>query len=232
MKNDEQPAAYPNGQLVKRIPFSLWGLIHGNPSLLMLVSEIRSTLKDCQTVLDVGCGNFSPLRFLPQSHVVGMDGYTPAIEEACRSGTHNEYFRGNVLQIGKLFPDRRFDACVALDVIEHLPKEDGWQMLTDMERLATKRVIIFTPNGFIPQNSQNGDLQEHLSGWTAGEMRQRGYRIFGMYGPKSLRGEYHKIKHQPRAFWLLVSFLGHYFYTHSHPEKAAAIFCVKELNKR
>jgi hypothetical protein len=195
----------------------------------MLVREIRSHLRGCQMVLDVGCGDFSPMSYLSGFHLVGVDGYPPAVEEAKGRGTHDEMLLGNVLQLGELFRDRRFDACVALDVIEHLKKEDGWRMLEDMERLATRRVIIFTPNGFIPQRSQHGDLQEHLSGWTAEEMRSRGYKVFGMYGPKKLRGEYHRIKWQPRVFWVMVSLFCHYAYTRTRPEKAAAIFCVKEI---
>ena len=185
--------------------FSLLGEGLSNPSLPIFVKEIRFALAGCQTVLDVGCGNCSPMRFLEHTHLVGVDGYAPALDEARRHGTHNEFVLGDVKRIADLFPNRRFDACIALDVIEHLQKEDGWRMLEAMERLATRRVVIFTPNGFVPQKSKDGDLQEHLSGWTADEMRPRGYRVFGMYGPKSLRGEYHRIKYQPRPFWVLLS---------------------------
>src|SRR5437660_750671 len=129
-------------------------LISSNPSLLMLVGELRSTLKGCRTVLDIGCGNASPLRFIPELRLTGLDGYAPALEEAWRMRTHDEFVSGSVLKIGELFGDRRFDACVALDVVEHLQKDDGWRMLEQMERLATKRVVIFTPNGFIPQKSE------------------------------------------------------------------------------
>jgi hypothetical protein len=158
-----------------------------------------------------------------------VDGYAPALEDARKAGTHNEYVLGNVKTVAELFPNRRFDACVALDVIEHLVKADGFRMLEEMERLASRRVIIFTPNGFVPQKSKNGDLQEHLSGWSTGEMRERGYQVFGACGPKSFRGEYHVIKYKPRVVWSGISFLAHYLYSRSAPEKAAALFCVKQL---
>ena len=214
---------------VSRTLSGLWPHWLTNPSLLTLIGELRSTLRHCQTVLDVGCGNSSPLRFLPKLHLVGLEGYAPALEEARRARTHDEYFSGDVKQLGDLFSSRRFDACVALDVIEHLQKDDGWRMLADMERLATRRVIIFTPNGFMPQRSQHGDLQEHFSGWTAEDMRQRGYRVLGMLGAKPLRGEYHQIRYRPRMFWSVVSALSHYCYTRARPESAAAIFCVKSV---
>jgi ubiquinone/menaquinone biosynthesis C-methylase UbiE len=221
-----QPAV---GSERSRQHFDLWRESMANPSLMSFVREIRSTLRECKTVLDVGCGNCSPMRFVDEAYLVGVDGYQPALKEAREHGTHNEYVLGDVKAIGGLFPNKRFDACVALDVIEHLEKEDGWRMLEAMERLADRRVIIFTPNGFVPQKSKNGDLQEHLSGWTAEEMRARGYRVLGMYGPKGLRGEYHRIRYQPRPFWVLVSLFCHYLHTRVRPEKSAAIFCVKVL---
>jgi len=103
-------------------------------------------------------------------------------------------------------------------------------MLEAMEQLATKRVVIFTPNGFIPQQSKNGDLQEHLSGWLPEEMRQRGYTVTGMHGPKGLRGEYASLKYRPKAFWGVWSVAAHYLHTRRHPEKSFSIFCCKKLD--
>lgn len=199
-----------------------------NPSLFMLMKELRSALSGCDTVLDVGCGNISPMRFVNCRKLVGVDGYAPSLEEARKNGTHDEYCLADVRKIGTLLGNRRFDACVALDVIEHLPKEDGWKMVEQMEQLSTGLVIIFTPNGFMPQRSKNGDLQEHLSGWTADEMRAKGYKVYGMYGPKQFRGEYHMINRQPRILWLLASFFRHYTGTLNQPEQAAAILCIKD----
>jgi hypothetical protein len=214
---------------LSRASFSLWPEGYANPALGGVVGRLRSSLAGCHTVLDVGCGKSSPLRFVPGPHLVGVDGYGPAIEEARAGRTHDEFLSGDVRKLTELFPDRKFDACVALDVIEHLPKEDGWLMLKSMEKLAKKRVVIFTPNGFVPQRSQDGDLQEHLSGWTAEDLRPLGYQVMGMCGPKSLRGEYHRIKHKPRAFWALLSTIADFTYTRSHPASAAAILAVKNL---
>jgi hypothetical protein len=200
------------------------------PWLAILVREIRSALSGCKTLLDVGCGSDSPMRFLDRGHLVGLEGYAPVMDKARRNCTHDELILGDVKLLADLFPVRRFDACVALDVIEHLQKDDGWHMLENLERLATRKVVILTPNGFLPQMSKEGDLQEHLSGWTADEFRGRGYRVLGMNGPKSMRGEYHRMKYRPRAFWSLVSILAHHLYTRAHPEKAAAILCVKDLS--
>lgn len=200
-----------------------------NPGLLAVVAQLRRDLRDCKSVLDLGCGYNSPARFLNGRHLVGIDGYEPDLERARQRGTHDEYICGDVRRAAELVPGRRFDACIALDVIEHLTKEDGWQMLKAMEQIAVKKVIIFTPNGFVPQFSENGDLQQHLSGWETGEMRQVGYRVVGMNGPKSLRGEKASIKYRPRLFWITVSLLGQCIYSRRRPETAFSIYCSKEL---
>ncbi len=62
-------------------------------------------------------------------------------------------------------------------------------------------------------------------------MREHGYSVIGMFGRKSLRGEYHRLVRQPRTFWLIVSVLTHFLQTKKHPEQAAAIFCVKHIQK-
>lgn len=215
---------------MSRAAFKLWPEGLANPALPTLVGQLRAAVEGCATILDVGCGKSSPLRFVSNGHLVGVDGFVPAVEDARRLGTHDEFIVGDVKNLTGLFGGKKFDACVALDVIEHLPKEDGWRMLDAMEKLANKRVVIFTPNGFVPQHSKDGDLQEHLSGWTAEDLRPRGYEVFGMCGPKSLRGEYHIIKYKPRPFWALVSLAADYSYSRRHPETAAAILAVKKLS--
>lgn len=200
------------------------------PGVWPLLRELRRTLRDCHSVLDVGCGSSSPLRTLPAKMLVGVEGFEPALQEAKAHATHDELLLGDARGLRSLLGERRFDACVALDLIEHLPKEDGWRFLDDLEYVATQRVVIFTPNGFLPQRGQ-GDLQEHLSGWTPQEMRSRGYDVIGFYGHKSLRGEYHQLKHRPKVFWAVISLLSQACIARHHPEKAAAIYCVRDVSK-
>ena len=217
---------------MKRQQFSLWREALINPAFMALVLEIRRSLEGCATILDLGCGDNSPMRFIHAAKLTGVDGYAPSIQAAEKQGTHDEYHLADVRTVDELFGERRFDACIALDVIEHLEKQDGLRMLESMERLATKRVVIFTPNGFVPQKSKNGDLQEHLSGWLPDEMRERGYIVTGMHGPKNLRGEYASLKHSPKVFWGAISVMAHYLYTRRNPEKSFSIFCCKKIDKR
>lgn len=216
---------------MSRHHFDFWKETGGNLALGELIRQLRQTTRDCQSVLDLGCGDSSPARLLRNASLVGVDGYEPSVKAARQQGTHDEVVLGDVRKADQLFPGRRFDACIALDVIEHLPKEDGWRMLEAMERLATKVVVIFTPNGFVPQKSRNGDLQEHLSGWLPEEMKAHNYQVIGMHGPKGLRGEYAALRYRPKLIWGAVSLLGHYIYARRRPQAAFSIYCWKRMDR-
>jgi SAM-dependent methyltransferase len=209
-----------------------WSLLknEADPGQILVKLALRKALLGCQTVLDVGCGITPTLRQLRVPRHVGIEGYRPAFEEAQRQNTQDEIVCGDIRNLTDYFKPGQFDACVALDVIEHLPKADGLKLMQDMELVARRKVVFFTPNGFLPQRqSADSDLQAHFSGWEAEEMRSHGYDVFGMLGPKSLRGEYHLLKRRPKIFWSMVSTLDQIFRIHRRPEKAAAILCVKAL---
>ncbi len=202
-----------------------------DPAQIVVKLALRKSLTGSESVLDVGCGVSSAMRLIGIPRLVGIEGYQPAVEQARKLKTHDEIIHGNVQELDRFFQPKQFDACVALDVIEHLIKPDGVKMMKDLERIAKKRVVLFTPSGFLPQrHAANDDLQEHLSGWEAAEMAGYGYRVLGLLGPKNLRGEYHAIKGRPRVFWGVISLLSHFLWTRTHPEKAAAILCVNNLS--
>jgi len=184
----------------------------------------------CVSLLDVGCGFNSPVSSLRQrpKYMVGIDGFAPAIEESRAKGIHEEYHRMPLLEIGNKFKPESFDCILASDVIEHFTKEEGISLIEQMERIARKKVIIYTPNGFLPQGEEYGNpMQRHLSGWTAREMERLGYRIVGIQGFRCLRGEMARIKWRPYRFWYMVSLLSQ-FITKNHPAWAFRILCVKE----
>lgn len=199
-----------------------------DPAQILTRLALRKALVGCETVLDVGCGKSMNLRWLGVKHATGIDGYAPDLEEARRQNTHDKLILGNVLALDNLFKPDQFDAVIAMDVIEHLTKEDGLRLMQAMEKISRCKVVLFTPSGFLPQyHLEKSDLQEHLSGWEAAEMKQHGYQVIGMLGPKILRGEFHLLKWRPKFFWGGVSLLGHFLWTRWVPPKAAAILCVK-----
>ena len=201
-----------------------------DPAQILVRLALRRALAGCESVLDVGCGAHCwTFRELGFSNTTGIEAYEPAFQEAVRLNTHDHLVLGDARNLERWFEPRQFDACVAVDVIEHLRKEDGLRVMRQMEQIARQRVVFFTPSGFLPQGHRTpGDLQSHLSGWEPREMRAYGYRVSGYLGPKHLRGQHHLLI-RPALPWGVVSLFGHLLWTRYHAEAAAAMLCVKSL---
>jgi hypothetical protein len=185
----------------------------------------------CESLLDVGCGGKSPIvRFSGRiAHTVGIDSHMPSIERSRAEGIHTNYIHVNIAEIGSRFEERSFDCVVVLDVIEHFEKADGLRLLDTVERIARKKVVVFTPNGFLSQSpTADNPHQLHRSGWSPAEMRARGYEVRGIGGWRPLRGRYALPRVRP--FWLTecLSLLTEPFFE-SRPEHAFQILCTKRI---
>lgn len=200
--------------------------IGDSPYYGMIAWELRGM----ESVLDVGCGSNSPLAKVKKHfYSVGVDIHKPSVSQSRKNKIHDDYKIGNVLDIDKLFKAKQFDAVVALDLIEHLPKQKGRELLIQMTKLAKKKIILLTPNGFIQQIPYDGnEFQKHLSGWDVDDFRKMGFRVYGMRGLKWLRGEYATIKWKPWIFWAAVSTISEalvFFF----PRLANQLFVVKDI---
>lgn len=213
--------------ILRRVDRWLFGRFEGAYPRLLGASVIG----DCETLLDVGCGASSPVSSFSRrlKQTVGVDAHDGSIEASRAKGIHSDYRLMDALDIDRHFAPRSFDCVVALDLIEHLGKEQGLELISKMERIAIRRVIIFTPNGFLPQGETDGNvLQRHLSGWDVDEMRGLGYKVIGVNGLKGLRGEYARVRWRPTVFWERVSNLTQPL-VEGRPERAFQLLCVKRL---
>lgn len=157
------------------------------------------------SALDIGAGTFSVLSDLRgQLRSTAIDAFAPSVEAARAAGLHDDYVVGDVLEHD--FGGATFDAVVANEVIEHLDRRTGLELLQRLEHLATKVIIITTPNGFQPQGGEHGNpRQRHRSGWFANDFRGLGYEVAGIYGPKLLRGYAGRLRWRGARFWVPVS---------------------------
>ncbi len=91
------------------------------------------------------------------------------------------------------FDDNSFDLVIACDVLEHLPKHDGFFLLYEIERITSTMGFIFSPNGFLKQSPNVRNAHNaHISSWTPREMldfkwqKHRGHSgfrfLFATYG--------------------------------------------------
>lgn len=73
------------------------------------------------------------------------------------------------------------DIGVALDVLEHLPKEDGEKFLDTIDSSITKRMVILVPkepDGFHRKNPTPDNIfNEHISHWREEDFITRGYKV-------------------------------------------------------
>ena len=201
------------------------------------VSVLKKELKDCQSVLDLGCGPDSPLQYCKNiKHSIGVEAFQPYLDESQKKGIHNEYIKKNIGEIE--FEENSFDAVILMEVIEHMEENVGLEVLKKIESWARYKVIISTPNGFFPQKIvDNNPMQVHLSGWDTKKMKSLGFsKILGLAGLKYLRAEidhdsmdaelFISMKYKPKFFWFIIATLSQMF-TYHFPNFAFGLFCVK-----
>lgn len=193
--------------------------------------ELKRAVGGCKDILDLGCGKSSLLKFFPADiRKEGVELYGPYLEESRSLGIHNRYHQMDILEAGDHFAEDSFECVYAGDVIEHLEKDDGHKLIEAMEKIASKRVIIYTPNGFLPVGERDGnELYRHRSGWSVSEMRALGFDIIGTSGWKVLRGDDAGVRWRPKIFWRVVSDMTQWF-TRRRPESAKQILCVKRMD--
>ncbi len=206
------------------------------------VHGLQRYLADCDRVLDLGCGASSPLPWCGAAWSVGIDVYRPSLYASAQARLHTEYVLGDVSNLP--FGSRTFDAVILIDVLEHLERGAAASLLRRAAELARRRVIVTTPNGFLPQRDLKGNpWQRHRSGWTVTDMRRLGYRAHGLAGLKLLRSEntandpqapdaiYGTIRWRPRRLWLLISALSQ-IVTWYVPRASFEVFYVLDLHPR
>lgn len=192
--------------------------------------KLQEELSEMKTVLDVGCGDSSPLRKVRKTFFsMGVDVHRDSITKSRKLKIHDAYKICDVLTIDKLFEPKSFDAVIALDVVEHFEKKDGLKLIKVMEGIAKKKVIIFTPFGFTQQHVYDNNLyQEHKSGWYIRDFEKMGYKIYGMRGFRFVRGEYATIKYRPWLFWGAISTISQ-FLVYNYPKFAYQLLAVKKM---
>jgi 2-polyprenyl-3-methyl-5-hydroxy-6-metoxy-1,4-benzoquinol methylase len=147
---------------------------------------ILNELKDCESVLDLGCGDHSIVQYANIPFSVGVELFEPYIIKSKKKGIHTKYIKEDVAEIK--FEPKSFDAVIALEVLEHLPKNKSVELINKMNNWARKKVIITTPNGYCPMHEIDGNiLQEHQSEWKAKDYEELGLEVYGTMGLKLFR---------------------------------------------
>lgn len=194
------------------------------------IEHLKREFSDCNTVLDLGCGYNSQIQYCNVPFSVGVELFEPYLQESKKKGIHNQYIKTDIRKV-ELKP-KSFDAILCSEVLEHLTKEEGYELIKKMEKWARKKIIITMPNGYLWQNGyDNNPLQEHKSGWSTEELERLGFKVYGINGWKKLRGYKGSVKYKPTLLWGIIANLTQKI-TYRHPKYAFQLFAVKETGDK
>jgi hypothetical protein len=117
-----------------------------------LIDRNRELLDPQHSILEIGCGQHGIAHYLKRP-VTGIELHP--IQSQCEWLT---LLQGDALNLQ--FPDGQFDYVVCVDVLEHIPPADRQRAISEMLRVAGKRLILSCP---IRQHGEVGEAQ--LAAW-------------------------------------------------------------------
>jgi len=150
-----------------------------------LIIEIVRTLSP-RSILDVGVG-FGKYGFLLREYMELWDESTKAygvwnikidgIEiydkylTPCHKYIYNNIYLGKAQDIVGTIHES-YDLVLLIDVIEHLPKQEGYHLVRSLKEIASD-ILITTPKTFVKQKVVfNNEYEQHKSFWTEKDFKK------------------------------------------------------------
>ena len=154
-------------------------------------------IHDCHSgsrirVLDVGGGTGRVWKELLTCQCIELTIVDPWVPEGLHEDRANRRICSTLAEASHRLEDQEFDYVFAIDVLEHLPRSEGYSFLYDLVRLSRKVAFVYTPNGFVWQPpSRNNRFNAHLSGWSVRDLKEAGFtEIRGHTGLRTMYGSY------------------------------------------
>jgi SAM-dependent methyltransferase len=171
------------------------------PDLILKdLTELQKRLSRPLKILDLGAGpgrywkgkKLSNFLISTNSKLTLFDASAEFDSEAFPQGMFVDRKLGILPDDLNLIPDDEFDFVIALDLIEHLTKSQGYQLLYEIDRVSTGFSALLTPNGFVWQPpSSNNPFNAHISGWSSKDFKKLGWtKIRGQIGIRHFYGPY------------------------------------------
>jgi len=149
-----------------------------NPFVLEEIPELCG-----RKLLDIGCGRGS-WGFLmlverggSKGFMVGLDIQKKHLQFCKNHHVYDEVILGDAAHLP--FRESSFDFVLASEVIEHLPKNLGFKLIKEAERVGRK-IVITTPQGYQPRSQEIKGPNSHKSQWTSSDFQKMNYRVHGV----------------------------------------------------
>lgn len=142
-----------------------------------LLTAVERAVKETEVVVDIGCGIVPMNYFRPSLHfmVEPWREYSDILSYRYTGDKGVIIIHAGALEALQHLGANSVDSIFLLDVIEHLEKDVGLEVIKECERVAREQIVIFTPIGYMAQHMEEGHtdgwglggstVQEHRSGW-------------------------------------------------------------------
>jgi SAM-dependent methyltransferase len=144
--------------------------------------QIEDHLKtvDFTTVLDVGCGagKYAELirRVKPTAAIYGIEVNADYLSRFSLNEKYIKVFNLDVVQFMDTHRDLMWDIVICGDVIEHLKKSDGIDLLNFLV-YRCKEIILVWPVRFVQRSWEGHASESHMSIWEAHDFQGFDFRI-------------------------------------------------------
>lgn len=186
------------------------------------INEAISLIKPSNVVLDIGCG-IVPHEYVHHDVYIACEPfreYVDVLKQNRKNITRAVYLYSTFLVINEnwksmldKYENYAVDTIYLIDVIEHLPKEEGKELLKRTEKIARKQIVIFTPLEYIEQKVLSGgedawglhgaDYQVHKSVWTPDDFDSDGWSFLLCKDYHQYNNVGEKLNKPVGAFWAI-----------------------------
>lgn len=187
-----------------------------------------------KSLLDVGCGPGRPGGIIKRHKgvfLVGVDIFSLYLQRCKENHTYDELIQCDARKLP--FKKKSFDIVLCKEVIEHLDRQEGDELIRELEQIARRQVIITTPVGVYEQHEyDNNPFQEHKSAREPSDLKRYGFTVMGV-GIRGMHGEGGVQSCIPEPFrWLLdILYVLAGPLVYFFPKFASYMVCVKTLNE-
>lgn len=177
-----------------------------------------SAIEDVEIILDIGPGIYPHPEYANSSLYICCEPfqeYSHHLREKLSEKIPDRIglvLSGDWKDALELFQEKSVDTVYLLDVIEHLEKSEGGNLLSKTEKIARRQIVIFTPLGYMDQVTLPGgkdawgmngaSWQEHKSGWHPGDF-DGSWRIYACKDFHQINNVLQQLDKPIGAFWAM-----------------------------